>query len=172
MDDVRAVMDAAGSKQAALVGISEGGPLSLVFAATYPERVRSLVLWDTGACFTSAPDYPVVPPEGWDTIAERMEENWGTGLVLSMLVRIHWELPRVELERLLGEAARFERNWATPGAVRQLMDMNMQMDCRTVLPAISVPTLVVHRSGDPIIPAGRRAGFGLRSRTASMKAKS
>jgi pimeloyl-ACP methyl ester carboxylesterase/class 3 adenylate cyclase len=152
MDDVRAVMDAAGSEKAALVGISEGGPLSLVFAATYPERISSLVLWGTGACFTGAPDYPVQWPEGWDSIAQRMEENWGSGLVLSMLVKVHWELPQVELQRLLDEAGRFERTWATPGAVRQLMDMNMQMDCRAVLPAISSPTLVVHRSGDPVIP--------------------
>jgi class 3 adenylate cyclase len=83
-----------------------------------------------------------------------MEERWGTGMVLSMLVKAHWELPPSELERLLGEAARFERDWATPGAVRQLMDMNLQMDCRSVLAAISSPTLVVHRSGDPIIPVG------------------
>jgi pimeloyl-ACP methyl ester carboxylesterase len=154
MDDVRAVMDAAECDQAAIVGISEGGPLSLVFAATYPDRVRSLVLWDTSACFSSAPDYPVESPQRWDRFPEMMEENWGTGLVLSMLVKVHGDLPRAELERLLGEAARFERNWATPGAVRQLMDMNQQMDCRPVLPAISAPTLVVHRSGDPIIPVG------------------
>jgi class 3 adenylate cyclase len=153
MDDVRAVMDAAGSERAALVALSEGGPLSIMFAATYPSRVSSLVLWDTTACYSEAPDYPVAMPPDWRELPERLESNWGTGLALSWLVKIHDDLPQEESRRLLQEAARFERNWATPGAVRQLLDMNQQMDCRPVLPAISVPTLVVHRSGDPIIHA-------------------
>jgi len=153
MDDVRAVMDAAGSERAAVVGISEGGPLSLLFAATYPERVSSLVLWGTSACFSGAPDYPVERPAIWESMPALMEQGWGTGRVLSMMVKRHPELSREERGKLLDETARFERHWATPGGVRQLMEMNKQLDCRGVLPTISVPTLVVHRAGDPVIPS-------------------
>jgi pimeloyl-ACP methyl ester carboxylesterase len=152
MDDVRAVMDAAGSERAALVGLSEGGPLSLMFAATYPERVTSLVVWGSAACFHASDDYPVEIPELWPQMPDLMADNWGTGFVLGSLVRPHSELNPAQRAELLAETARFERNWATPGAVRQLMQMNFQLDCRPVLPAISAPTLVLHREGDPVVP--------------------
>lgn len=152
MDDVRAVMDAAGSERAALVGLSEGGPLSLVFAATYPERVSSLVLWGTSACFREAEGYPVEIPEFWKDMPDLMADSWGSGEVISMLVRRHPELSPARKADLLAETARFERNWATPTAVRQLMRMNVELDCRGVLPSISAPTLVLHRKDDPAVP--------------------
>jgi pimeloyl-ACP methyl ester carboxylesterase len=152
MDDVRAVMDAAGSERAAIVGLSEGGPLSLMFAAAYPDRVTSLVVWGSSACFRPAADYPVEVPPEWALMPDLMADNWGTGLVLGSLVRQHRELSRPQREELVSETARFERNWATPGAVRQLMRMNFELDCRPVLPAISAPTLVIHRQDDPAIP--------------------
>ena len=84
MDDVRAVMDAAGSERAALVGVSEGGPMSLLFAATYPERTVAMVLVATFARVAWAPDYPLgTRPDVWDALLARMEEGWGKGVLLS-----------------------------------------------------------------------------------------
>jgi len=84
MDDVRAVMDAAGSKRAALVGVSEGGPMSLLFAATYPDRTSAIVLMATFARVAWAPDYPFgTRPDVWEALLARMEKGWGTGVLLS-----------------------------------------------------------------------------------------
>jgi class 3 adenylate cyclase/dienelactone hydrolase len=137
MDDLRAVMDAEGIERAALVGISEGASMSALFAATYPDRVSSLVLWAAGAG----------PPATEDTrswILPWIESNWGSGEVMSVLVRVGSE---PDVERL----AKLERYSATPRMARALMDMNLDNDIRGVLPVISVPTLVIHRTGDPII---------------------
>src|SRR4029453_7919392 len=80
MDDVRAVMDAAGAEQAGLFGISEGGPMSLMFAATYPARTSALVLYGTFALMLRAPDSPIgMPAEALEKFLERVEESWGTG---------------------------------------------------------------------------------------------
>ena len=151
MDDVRAVMDAAGVERAALVGISEGGPMSLLFAATYPERASAVVLWASGACFRpDAENYPLRLPAGLaEAFTRFQEESWGTGEALSFVLRKH----PGEVESLRAAAARFERYWATPGAVRQLMEMNFQIDVREALSSVSAPTLVVHRTNDPLIPA-------------------
>jgi class 3 adenylate cyclase len=149
MDDVRAVMDAAGVERAALVGISEGGPMSLLFAATYPERVSSLALWASSACFRPvADDYPVrVSPRFAERFPRWVEEKWGTGEVMAGIVRHH---PGSD-DRLLARAARFERYFATPGAARTLFEMNFQIDVRDVLSADTAPTLVVHRTDDPLV---------------------
>ena len=86
MDDVRAVMDAAGSERAALVGVSEGGPMSVLFAATYPERTVAMVLVATFARVAWAPDYPLgTRPDVWDALLARMEEGWGKGVLLELL---------------------------------------------------------------------------------------
>jgi pimeloyl-ACP methyl ester carboxylesterase len=149
MDDVRAVMDAAGVERAALVGISEGGPMSLLFAATYPERVSSLVLWASSACLRpAADDYPVrLSARFAERFPRWVEDQWGSGDVMTAIVRHH---PGGE-ERLRARAARFERYFATPGAARTLFEMNFQIDVRHVLPAVTAPTLVVHRTDDPLI---------------------
>jgi pimeloyl-ACP methyl ester carboxylesterase len=149
MDDVRAVMDAAGVERAALVGISEGGPMSLLFAATYPERVSSLALWASSACFRPVDDgYPVrVSPRFAERFPRWVEEQWGTGEVMAGIVRHH----AGNEERLRARTARFERYFATPGAARTLFDMNFQIDVRDVLPAVTTPTLVVHRTDDPLV---------------------
>lgn len=150
MDDVRAVMDAAGVARAVLVGISEGGPMSLLFAASYPERVASLVLWASSACFRPvADDYPVrLSPRFAERFPHVVEERWGTGELMAGIVRRH---PGDD-ERLLARAARFERYFATPGAARTLFEMNFQIDVRDVLGTISAPSLVVHRTDDPLVP--------------------
>jgi pimeloyl-ACP methyl ester carboxylesterase len=147
MDDVRAVMDAAGSERAAIIGMSEGGPMAALFAATYPERASSLVLYGSYARLVWAPDYPC----GWkqESIDKSIGllERWGDGVGLSA-----WA-PSV------GKDARFREWWAqlqrvaaSPGMIRQLFKLYPEIDVRSVLPAIHVPTLVVHRAQDRITP--------------------
>jgi class 3 adenylate cyclase len=139
MDDVRAVMDAVGSNRAALFGISEGGPMSLLFAATYPERTVALTLFGSYALFPTA----VMSSEQLAGFLVEVEESWGTGkfipnfapsLADDVAFRNWW--------------ARFERLGASPSAVKTLACMNSEIDIRGVLPAIHVPTLIMHRSGD------------------------
>jgi class 3 adenylate cyclase len=139
MDDVRAVMDAVGSQQAALFGISEGGAMSVLFAATYPERTRALVLYGTYGHFSSW----VVPPDMIDAALDRMEKNWGTG------ESIHLFAPSVASDETFKLSwARFERLGASPSAVVALMRMNSEIDIRPILPTIRVPTFIIHRQGD------------------------
>ena len=153
MDDVRAVMDAVGSERAALLGISEGGPICALFAATYPERTAALVILGGYARRLVAPDYPCGDsPDERDRLAEHVERNWGSD------VRLPARAPS------LVHDARFREWWATylrmsasPGAAAALIRMNMSIDIRHVLPIIRVPTLIVHRTGDRSLPvaAGR-----------------
>jgi pimeloyl-ACP methyl ester carboxylesterase len=139
MDDVRAVMDAVDSKRAALFGISEGGAMSVLFAATYPERTQALILYGTYAHFHTW----VLPPDRFEPFLEKIEQSWGTGASLSAFAPT-----KVTDERFKQWWARFERLGASPTAAIMLMRMNSQIDVRHVLPAIRVPTLVLHRSGD------------------------
>jgi class 3 adenylate cyclase len=139
MDDVRAVMDAVGSQQAALFGISEGGAMSVLFAATYPERTRALVLYGTYGHFRSW----VLPPDRIEAALDRMEKNWGTGESL------HLFAPSVASDETFKLSwARFERLGASPSAVVALMRMNSEIDIRPILPSIRVPTFIIHRQGD------------------------
>jgi class 3 adenylate cyclase len=144
MDDVRAVMDAVASKQAALLGSSEGGPMSILFSATYPQRTSRLILYGGMARVAWAVGYP------WGRTAEQFaarlkvaEENWGQGRSVEIMT-----------PSLAGNAeyrtwvSRFERDCATPRAYRALAQMNYEIDVRHVLPTVSVPTLVLHRTGD------------------------
>ncbi|HEX3910172.1 MAG TPA: adenylate/guanylate cyclase domain-containing protein [Solirubrobacteraceae bacterium] len=149
MDDVRAVMDAAGSQRAALVGMSEGGPMSLLFAATYPERVTALVLWSTFARLAWAPDYPFgVERQFGEAFCDRMETNWGSGGVWPLISTN--DSPDDDATRRL--YARLERNSATPTMAAVANRFALRVDAREVLGAISAPTLVVHRSDDPVTP--------------------
>lgn len=144
MDDVRAVMDAANSSRAALFGFSEGGPMSILFSATYPERTSALVLYGSTARFAWAPDNPWGRTD--EQLAARLkmiEQTWGQGKSLDV-----WA-PSLsgndELRRLTG---RFERAGATPGAAQAIMRMNHEIDVRHILPTVRSPTLVLHRTGD------------------------
>lgn len=147
MDDVRAVMGAVGSQRAALFGISEGGPMSVLFAATYPERTTALVLYGSFARAAWAPDYP------WGRTAEEretriaaMREAWGTGVLPTAFA------PSLATDPAYVEwCATFERQSASPGAVEALLRMNGEIDARHVLDAIRVPTLVLHRTGDRVV---------------------
>jgi class 3 adenylate cyclase len=154
MDDVRAVMDAAGSKRAALIGLSEGGPMSLLFAATYPDRTSALVLWGSFARTMYGPDYPIgYPPELTERVIERVIDRWGDGVMLSRIAFSRDPTDEATLEFF----GRVERNSATPTGAAAALRFGQQTDVRHVLPAIAVPTLVVHRTWDPlvVIPQGR-----------------
>jgi class 3 adenylate cyclase len=143
MDDVRAVLDAAGSEQAALFGYSEGGPMCVLFTATYPERTSSLVLYGTYAKRQDPDDdYPwASTPAERRAHAEEIERNWGTDAHLGSMA------PNADAA-LRAWWARRSRAAASPGAARDLILMNSQIDVRAVLPTIRVPTLVLHRTGD------------------------
>ncbi|WP_046867649.1 adenylate/guanylate cyclase domain-containing protein [Microvirga massiliensis] len=139
MDDVRAVMDAVGSQRAALFGISEGGAMSMLFAATHPERTQALVLYGAYGHFPTW----VLPPDKFTAFIEVIERSWGTGETLRFFA------PSMALdERSRQGWARFERLGASPSAVIALMRMNNEIDVRHVAPLIRVPTLIVHRVGD------------------------
>ncbi len=148
MDDVRAVMDAVGSERAALVGFWEGGPMCTLFAATYPQRTRALVLYGTMARFTAARDYPWAPSEEeHERLIDELESGWGQGKVLARLAP-----SLAEDERARDWFARMERLAASPGAAVALWRMNTTIDVRHVLPMIRVPTLVLHRRHDVVVP--------------------
>jgi pimeloyl-ACP methyl ester carboxylesterase len=150
MDDVRAVMDAAGSERAALFGMSEGGPMSVLFAATYPERTMGLVLYGAYARRLRGPDYPWGPTaEEREAFLERIEREWGT----PAMVGAHAPTTARD-EHLKQMAASRMRRSASPGAALALARMNAQIDIRAVLPVVRVPTLVVHRSLDTQSPFG------------------
>ena len=149
MDDVRAVMDAAGSERAALFGTSEGGPMSVLFAATYPQRTTALAIYGSYARLPWAPNHPFGrPDEEWATALSRIERHWGTpdGLDVNL-----WA-PSIANDRSAIEgAAAYYRAAASPGAALAVIRMNREIDIRPVLPSIRVPTLILHRTGDRAI---------------------
>jgi pimeloyl-ACP methyl ester carboxylesterase/class 3 adenylate cyclase len=148
MDDLRAVADAADVHDAVLIGLSEGGPLSILFATTYPERVRALVLWGTFARLLDAPDYPSpITAEAADAFVADVKEQWGSGRALRNFV--HHLPDDAATDRVM---ARYERQTATPGVVSDILFHNTRMDVRGALPAVQIPTLVVHRTNDPLVP--------------------
>jgi len=143
MDDVRAVMDAAGSKRAALFGISEGGSMASLFAATYPERTSALVLYASNA------RHPLgsLTAEQLQPILDATERSWGQGIDLPM-----WAPSRGNDPQLKQWYARWQRQAASPGAAVALLRMDAEIDISDVLPAIRVPTLILHRAGDQAVP--------------------
>jgi pimeloyl-ACP methyl ester carboxylesterase/class 3 adenylate cyclase len=154
MDDIRAVMDAAGSERAAVAGVSEGGPMAALFAATYPERTHALVLYGTLPRFVRGPGFPWGRPKH-DYLAEYEEEAriWGTPEGARRLLEEQGQ--EVTPERL-EHFARRRRMSASPGAVMQLGRMNAEIDVRAILPTIRVPALVLHRAEDHIPIEGAR----------------
>jgi pimeloyl-ACP methyl ester carboxylesterase len=145
-DDARAVMDACGWADAHVFGISEGGPMAILLAATRPDRVRSLSLYGTGARFATAPDYPWgFSQEVVEPFLDQLEANWGTGNVLAYPFIAHAD------DMPVAERARFERNACTPRMVREIMGRNGEIDVRALLPTLSVPTLVIHAVEDPLV---------------------
>jgi class 3 adenylate cyclase len=142
MDDVRAVIDAAGSERAALFGSSEGGLMSVLFAATYPERTDALVTHAIYAKRLWSPDYPWAPtPEAREAEIEATERDWGGEMDISTLA------PTAD-DAFRRRAVAYLRRSASPGAAVALLRMNSQIDVRHALPTIRAPTLVLHRLGD------------------------
>ena len=149
MHDVQAILDEVGSKQAALFGVSEGGPMSLLYAATYPQRTSALVLYGSYAKRSWAPDYPFGWNEQqWQRVLDDIEHHWGTPQALSIAMR----LPSAADDRDTAERiASYFRASASPGAAAAIMRMNREIDVRHVLSATRVPTLVLHRASDQVI---------------------
>jgi class 3 adenylate cyclase/pimeloyl-ACP methyl ester carboxylesterase len=151
MDDARAVADAARVESATVIGLSEGGPLAVLFAAAFPERVRSLVLWGTFARGLRAPDHPAgADPELVERFIEYIRSKWGTGDALTQFLG---GVPTDDETRQ--QLATYERQTASPGAVATILRHNVHMDVRHALGAVQVPTLVVHRAGDRIVHVGQ-----------------
>jgi pimeloyl-ACP methyl ester carboxylesterase len=144
MDDVRAVLDTVGSQHAAMAGYSEGGPMCALFAATYPQRTTALIMIGSYARRIAAPDYPWGPTmEEHEKFIDLCQRDWGGP------VGIELRAPSVAGdERFRQWWARMLRSGASPGAVVKLMRMNAEMDVRHILPAIRVPTLIMHAVGD------------------------
>ena len=146
MDDIRAVMDATGSRRAALIAPGDAGAMATLFAATYPERVAAVVLWSPYARGTAAADYPIGETDAeWQRQLDEIEQGWGT--------RPYLEKQFAESgAELSDDEATFEwfsetlRCAASPGAALTVYRMAMEVDVRDVLPAIRVPVLILHRA--------------------------
>lgn len=149
MDDIRAVMDAQGIERAAFFAMSEGGPLSLLFAATYPERVSRLGLYATFPKLLATPDHPAgIPEDAGQRFVDLLTTEWGSGKVLERFVQ-----HAADRAASLATMSRWERMVSTPAIALQILRSILDIDVRAVLPTIHVPTLVIHAKGDPIIPA-------------------
>jgi class 3 adenylate cyclase len=156
MDDLRAVMDAAGSQRAAVYGGSEGGALSVLFTVTYPERVSALALYGAYPRMAWAPDYlDGIPEDVWTDGLRHLEENWGRGLEGGLPL---WALAPGRADDPVFRRAhgRWERLSASPGSAAAIQRMIRDIDVRHLLPAIRVPTLVVYRTADMGHAAGSR----------------
>ncbi|HVE97600.1 MAG TPA: adenylate/guanylate cyclase domain-containing protein [Mycobacteriales bacterium] len=164
IDDVRAVMDAAGSERAVLLGISEGAAMSLVFAATHPDRTAGLVLYGGMARATWAPDYPWAAPA--EAIIESARELVAPHVYTGEDLEI-W-MPTYADDPVAQEyAGRYRRAAASPAAMQKLFLMFLDVDVRHVLPIVRVPTLVIHRYGDRVV--NRRAGQWMAEQIAGAK---
>lgn len=141
MDDVRAVMDAVGSERAAVLGHSEGGSMSMVFAATYPQRTAALILVGSYAARVASPDYPWAPdPEERAREFEETERTWvHPSMIATLAPSRATDMPFVTA------MIRYFRQAASPKAAAALLRMNTLIDVREILPAIRVPTLLLYR---------------------------
>ncbi|HEY4398016.1 MAG TPA: adenylate/guanylate cyclase domain-containing protein, partial [Acidimicrobiia bacterium] len=147
VDDVRAVMDAAEVERADVLGVSEGGTMATLFAASNPARVNALVLYGTYARLVEGPDYPIgVRAEDLDMLIEISGKGWGEGIALGL-----WAPSRRDDVEMRQWWARLQRMAASPGMVRNIFALYPKMDIRDVLPTIQVPTLVLHRRGDRVV---------------------
>jgi pimeloyl-ACP methyl ester carboxylesterase len=142
IDDVRAVMDAVGSRQATLLGFSEGCAMSVLFAATHPDRVSRLILYGGFARF--ADKYGDV--QAFEEMISKRMPFWGDGSLLKIIIPAQNHTPEV-----VAQFAKFERLSASPGAFKAISLMNIQIDIRSILPSVRVPTLVLHRKTDAML---------------------
>ena len=146
-DDVRAVLEAVGSESAFVCGLSEGGPMSVLYAATFPDRVRGLILIGSNVRMLASADWP----HGWaredyEAVLAEVTEHWGQGGLMNLF------LPSLaDDERAKRLWARYQRMGASPGTARRLLEANARIDVRSVLPHIQVPTLVIHRADEHVV---------------------
>ena len=155
-DDIRAVLDAAGSERATVVGVGDSGPLAMLFAATQPQRVSSLVLVNTGARLVQAPDYPWgLTVEEVQDFLTRTRDSWGTGGIADV-----FSPSAANDERYRQWWARYQRMGASPGRSTAMARLTFGVDVRRVLSTIHVPTLVIHRKDFRFFPVelGRYLG--------------
>jgi class 3 adenylate cyclase len=147
MDDVTAVLDAAESNAAALVGTGAGGPMTMLYAASHPARTTALVCCNTAARFVAAPDYPIgVDPQLIDDAIDFTRQSWGSGTLFAQ------GAPSLAASRSAHEFhARMQRLAASPGVAATMQQILLEIDLRDVLPAIRSPTLVLHRRGDKLV---------------------
>jgi len=150
VDDLGALLDAVRSRGAILVGFSEGGPLSMAFAATRPSRVRGLVLVGAFARMAAAPDHP----HGWSeaeiaSLRAYIQSAWGSGATMRALVP-----DRHLTDGVRAWAARAEQEGASPGAALDLLDMNLDIDVRPLLPRVRAAAVILHATGDRVVRAG------------------
>jgi pimeloyl-ACP methyl ester carboxylesterase len=152
MDDVRAVLDAAGSERATVFGFSEGGPISALFAASHPERTESLIVYGSIVCGPYDVDSPGA--ERWRVLFEHVLgtiDRWGEGETLG------WAAPSADTPVARRLTGLVERAAMSPAMARANMAANLEkIDVRPILPSVRVPTLVLHRRGDPIPIEGAR----------------
>ena len=155
--DVRAVMDATGSARATIFGWSEGGSMSLMFCATYPERTAGLVLCGSYASMRAPPWS--VPEERFARFLKLIDEKWGQGVLVPINAP-----SRKDDQAFVQWFGKLERAAASPGAILALIKANYEIDVRHVLPAIQAPTLILHRVGDKTVPveAGRYLAQNIR----------
>ena len=150
MDDIGAVMDEVGSARAAILGISEGGTLSLLYALAHPERTHSLILYGSWSRRIAGPDYPYGPSEDeLEAVVDGMERAWASGE--------WWDGGKPSASddaKHRAWWARYLRMAASPAMAQKVIRMNMRLDVRDLLPKIDVPTLILHRTGDSWIDVG------------------
>jgi pimeloyl-ACP methyl ester carboxylesterase len=144
IDDLLAVLDAIGSKSAAIFGMSQAGPMAVLFAASYPERTRAIVLYGSYASARRREGYPWGrSPEWMEDFGNQIDRNWGSGLFLSQMAP-----SRVADEAFRRWWGKYERLSHGPGNALAYFRMNAQIDVRAILPTIQVPTLVLQRRDD------------------------
>jgi class 3 adenylate cyclase len=149
MDEMLAVLDAVGSERTALFGVSEGGPLSILFAATYPERVSALALYGSSARLARAPDYDWGLPVGAydnEKMRQQILDGWGDGALIDIFAPSY--SGDEEMREIWGT---FQRRGASPSMGLATLEAIMQIDVRDILPTIAVPTLIMHRRDDRAI---------------------
>ena len=149
VDDIQAVLDVTETERTAAFGISEGGAMALLFAATHPDRCTHLALWNAYARVSRAPDYPDgIDPSSLDTWGELMQERWGGPVALGAFA------PSRKGDRAFEEFwAHLLRSGTSPRSAAALMTLYKELDVRSVLSVISAPTLVMARAGDRVVPA-------------------
>jgi class 3 adenylate cyclase len=154
MDDIRAVMDAVGSESAALIGESEGGPLSMLFAAAHPERTRALILQGAEVRERTDEDWPwgESTPEEHAAYIATIGERWGQGRAMTVLAPSLDNDPA--LPAYIAWLAKMQRNAATPSTWEAFSRMAFDIDVRDIVPSIHVPTLILHAVGDQICDVG------------------